>query len=510
MTTEPPAGLTRRNTARGRPRTNGSVQCSRCGRAAGRARATWPEGKICGPCFTLATRTRGTCPDCGQHRLLPGPPSGEGGPRCAPCAGIHHDFHCTRCGHEGEFYRRGICARCALRDDLTALLLTNPDDPKSAARLINVLCEAERPESVITWKRSPRVQALLASLSSGQTPLTHEGLDSHSDSAGRAAEHLRALLMHHELLPQRDPYLSRFETWIDDKLRALPAEVAKPIEQFAKWHHLRRIRVMATPDSTARGPVHAAKQEITETIKFLGWLWQTHQRTASTSTQQDVDTWLSTGPTTRKAIRTFFVFAKKTGTNTRVEIGHYKAKSRPAITQEERLAWLREMLTGNSESPPYRVAGILLLLYAQPLVRVAALRSDAISVNDNTGTLSITLGTHPVPVPQPFAELLTQYLQNRPNLRTGSGSDSPWLFPGTRTGQHLHPNTIMDRLRSLGLELRGARNTALDEHLSAAPPPLVADALGFSHQVAFLHSEASAQPWARYADLKANHNVPPS
>lgn len=316
--------------------------------------------------------------------------------------------------------------------------------------------------------------------------------------------------MHHELLPQRDPYLSRFETWIDDKLRALPAEVAKPVEQFAKWHHLRRIRAMATPDSTARGPVHAAKQEITETIKFLGWLWQTHQRTASTSTQQDVDTWLSTGPTTRKAIRTFFVFAKKTGTNTRVEIGHYKAKSRPAITQEERLAWLREMLTGNSESPPYRVAGILLLLYAQPLVRVAALRSDAISVNDTTGTLSVTLGTHPVPVPQPFAELLTQYLQNRPNLRTGSGTDSPWLFPGTRTGQHLHPNTIMDRLRSLGLELRGARNTALDEHLSAAPPPLVADALGFSHQVAFLHSEASAQPWARYADLKANHNVPPS
>jgi hypothetical protein len=58
-------------------------------------------------------------------------------------------------------------------------------------------------------------------------------------------------------------------------------------------------------------PVHAAKQEITETIKFLDWLWQTHHRTASTCTQQDADTWLTTGPTTRKAIRTFFVLAKK-------------------------------------------------------------------------------------------------------------------------------------------------------------------------------------------------------
>ena len=28
---------------------------------------------------------------------------------------------------------------------------------------------------------------------------------------------------------------------------------------------------------------------------------------------------------------------------------------------------------------------------------------------------------------------------------------------------------------------------------------LVADALGYSHHVAFLHAEKSAEPWARYA-----------
>jgi hypothetical protein len=294
--------------------------------------------------------------------------------------------------------------------------------------------------------------------------------------------------VHHGLLPHQDPYLSRFEAWIEDKLRPLPAEVAKPVEHFAKWHHLRRIRAMATPDKTVQSPVHAAKQEITETIKFLDWLWQTHSRTASTCTQQDVETWLATGPTTRKAIRTFFIFAKKTGTNMRVEIGHYAAKSRPAIPQEQRLIWLKELLTGTSESLPYRVAGTLLLLYAQPMVRIAALRTDAINTNDTTGTITIDLGTHPVPVPQPFAELLSQHLRNRPNLRTASGTESHWLFPGTRAGQHLHPNTIMLRLRGLGIELLGARNTALDEHLSVTPPPLVADAAG--------------EGWSRYVDLR--------
>lgn len=94
-------------------------------------------------------------------------------------------------------------------------------------------------------------------------------------------------------------------------MRPLAAEVAKPVEHFVKWHHLRRIRAMTTQDNTVQRPVHAAKQEITETIKFLDWLWQTHHRTAATCTQQDVDTWLATGPTTRNAIRTFFVFAKR-------------------------------------------------------------------------------------------------------------------------------------------------------------------------------------------------------
>lgn len=212
MTTEQPQGLTPRNTSRGRPRTTGTATCARCGRAAGRTRATWPEGRICGPCFTTATRTHGSCPDCGQHRLLPGPPSAAGGPRCAPCADILHDFHCSRCNTEGEFYRRGICSRCALRDDLNELLLTHGAAQETASKIVDVLCKADRPESIITWKRSPKVQALLVSLSCGETPLTHEGFDAAAESAERPANHLRALFIHHGLLPYQDPHLARFET----------------------------------------------------------------------------------------------------------------------------------------------------------------------------------------------------------------------------------------------------------------------------------------------------------
>jgi hypothetical protein len=113
--------------------------------------------------------------------------------------------------------------------------------------------------------------------------------------------------------------------------------------------------------------------------------------------------------------------------------------------------------------------------------------------------MSITLGRHPTDVPEPFASLLRQHLTTRPNLRTGAGPDSPWLFPSTLAGRHLHPNTVMDRLRDLGVNLLGARNRAIGELVLECPPSLVAKALGYSTQVAFLHADKGAEPWARLA-----------
>jgi hypothetical protein len=38
-----------------------------------------------------------------------------------------------------------------------------------------------------------------------------------------------------------------------------------------------------------------------------------------------------------------------------VQIGFRQAKTTPTITQDQRLAWLKELLAGDSESLPYRV-----------------------------------------------------------------------------------------------------------------------------------------------------------
>ena len=270
-----------------------------------------------------------------------------------------------------------------------------------------------------------------------------------------------------------------------------------PVEQFATWYHLRRLRKASTPGQRSDAATRYAKQEITEAIKFLAWLHSTHQRTVVTCLQQDVNEWLVSGPTTRSKVRNFFAWAKKARLNTSVQIARQQPPPSRAITQEQRLAWLKELLSGEPDSLAYRVTGVLLLLYAQPLTKIAALPIDAVSSTD--GETRILLGQEPIPVPQPFAGLLNTHIRNRPNLSTTGGlAATPWLFPSSRPGRHLGPQFIMKRLRNLGINLLGARDTALQSLVVETPPPLVAELLGYSNNVTQLHAEIAAQPWAAY------------
>lgn len=487
-----------RSVSRGRPRvTTGAIECSRCHRMANRMRVYWPGEQLCNSCFYTAMRTHGLCPICGHDGVLPGRRSRtDSRPVCLTCAGIPGNFTCTTCQCEGEMYRRGQCARCALRDDLCTILLHHPADPAAMATLIEVLCGVDRPESILTWKRNIQVLQLLGGITSGAIPLTHEGLT--AAGPGRHVDHLRSLLQHHGLLPQRDEHLARFEIWLAAKLDPIDSPTIRtPVEQFATWHHLRRLRSESKPGQSSDGPVRAAKQEVTETIKFLNWLEHTHQRTIADCTQQDVDEYLTSGPTTRHLIRTFFVWAKRSRLNVAVQIGFRQAKTTPTITQDQRLAWIKELLTGDSETLPYRIAGILLLLYAQPLTKIAALQSTAISYAD--GETRIALGKEPIPVPEPFASQLNYHRHNRPNLRTAGGAiGTPWLFPSSRPGRHIDPQAVMQRLRALGVNLLGSRNTALQQLVSEIPAPLVAEMLGYSDRVTQRHAAEVGRTWAEY------------
>jgi hypothetical protein len=151
---------------------------------------------------------------------------------CLLCAGIESNYTCSTCGTEGEIFRKGQCARCVVRHDLTVLMVHDAADPAAMSTIVGILCDVDRPESIYTWKRSPKIQELLTGLSSGQIPLTHDGLD--NLGGGRHVGHLRSVLEHHGLLPPRDEPLARFESWLASKLDAITQpSVRNAVEQFA-------------------------------------------------------------------------------------------------------------------------------------------------------------------------------------------------------------------------------------------------------------------------------------
>lgn len=137
------------------------------------------------------------------------------------------------------------------------------------------------------------------------------------------------------------------------------------------------------------------------------------------------------GPSTRHTARTFLVWAARNHRTT-LTIPHRSARSSPALGQDQRITWIRLLLTDPVESSTYRLAGLLLLLYAQPLTRIAALRTA--DVTDTEHGLTLRLGDDHAPVPEPFAELTREHLADRPNLRH-IHTDSPACSPaGPRAG----------------------------------------------------------------------------
>ncbi len=145
----------------------------------------------------------------------------------------------------------------------------------------------------------------------------------------------------------------------------------------------------------------------------------------------------------------------------------------------------------------YRLAAVLLLLYAQPLTRISRLRLDDVQITGDTATLRLC--DTPAELPAPVAQLLAQHLRTRPNTNTAANADSPWLFPGYRPGQPLHASYLSRRVRDAGVPLLPGRNSALRQLVLDMPPAVAARSLGYSPTVAEAHARNAGATWASYA-----------
>lgn len=474
--------------------------CARCF-GAYELGAIWPEGRVCQYCYRAAMRTNGTCATCGHKGVLPGL-TADGLPTCRECSHISLNVDCRECGLEGEIYRAGRCWRCELRREAEALL-TPPGSPERVElrALVEAIATMERPNSGVTWIRQTHVKPLLASLGRGEIPLSHDALDGLPKS--RTIEHLRGLLVEHDALPPRDRYLTEFKQW--SELR--PAMVVdkssrRVIEQYLRWHQMRRLQKGARTHGTVKlGLFLSVKQATTVAIGFLNYLSE-RDVALSELDQHTVDDWFGSGPSTRALVEDFLYWAQSHRHTPSVSIPRRVRYRSDELGQSGRLAILGKLLQDQGAPLGTRVAGGLVVLFAQPVVKTAAMKLDQIRALPG-GELELLFAKDWVPVPDAFAVLLDRWIGARSNLQTAAHRNSPWLFPGRGPGSHLQAGALSQLLDAAGISARQAKAAAWRDLVQTVPPALLSRAFGITAQTAETYADLGGSRYSRYAALKA-------
>jgi hypothetical protein len=116
--------------------------------------------------------------------------------------------------------------------------------------------------------------------------------------------------------------------------------------------------------------------------------------------QADIDQWLRTGPSAILA-RDFLSWASSRGYCRRLEIPVLSRTTGAAISQDQRWALAARLLNDTALDPMDRIAGCLLLLYGQPLSRIAAMTTSQVACRGHDTFLTSAATTSSCPARSP-------------------------------------------------------------------------------------------------------------
>lgn len=174
---------------------------------------------------------------------------------------------------------------------------------------------------------------------------------------------------------------------------------------------------------------------------------------------------------------------------------------------EERWHQAKRLLHDETLDTGDRVAGLLLVLYAQRPAVISRLSID--DVITSNGAIRLRLGPTPVVLPEPLANLTQGLVANRHGRAVlGDQGTSPWLFPGGQPGRPISADRLGHRLRLIGIRPAQARSTAMFQLASELPAAILARMLGIHIKVAVQWQQASAGDWAAYAADISRRNRP--
>lgn len=481
-------------------------RCARCGQQRHSA-AELGEGRICQACYSKALAAKGSCPGCGNVRRLltyPGHPDAI----CADCAGIPARRVCRDCGSEDSLYAAGRCPPCSLTIRLDDVL-----GPPAAPRrrelepLRDALHAVTPAGSALDWlHRSKSAKILRTILSSNEIELTHDTLDALPPS--NETRFLDYLLTATGVLGERDPALARLETWINRTLDASTHDAAdlRALRTWLTWAVLPRRR--RGPAMTDAG-VNAVKRPVHAVLTLLAWLEEQDAGLVDLD-QPCLDEWITSTTESYSDARPFLLWATRRHLAGPLTLPP-RATSRRRPIQPADWDLSRRLLhdplpePGTPERPAQlrlRIAGLLVLLYAQPVSRISRLTLDRITARGAT-TVELSLGATAITAPPALAALITTHLAERRYLSAVQPAQDPgWLFPGASPGRPISPAAFAVQLRRGGVHTDTARPAALLHLASSMPAAVLADLLGISIRTATQLTDTTGLSWARYVGTR--------
>ncbi len=414
---------------------------------------------------------------------------------------------CRTCGVEDCLWHQGECSACALLTRLDGLLgdrAANGMQP-----LFDRLIEIDEPRGVLDWltRRGSSAQ-VIARFAHGELPLDHAAFD--QLPAGRSSWFTERLLVTAGVLPSRDPVLARFERWCDDRLATVAdAADARLLRRFVTWQLIRPLRDRANQGPLSDAIINGSKMRLVAADRFLVWLREERQRVLAGCTQPDVDAWANGSYRSWHQTRSFLSWARRQRLVADLEFPSRRAPTSPVIVNDDARWQLARRLLHDDDIPgDIRVAGLLVVLYAQPVTRLVLLTTGHVTVDG--GAVAIKLSRTPIRLAEPLAGHLTALTaRRRPHSVGQLHGPTPWLFPGHMAGRPTHATAMSDRLRRYGVSPSQHRVSALAHAASTMPAAIVADLLGVNIATATRWAELTGRSWADYvAHRPAPHPNP--
>jgi hypothetical protein len=267
--------------------------------------------------------------------------------------------------------------------------------------LFTALTTQKHARSARTWLvRNPAAAQLLTGIAQGTKPLDHTSFTNHPSA--RKVAFLPELFVEHGLIEPFNKDIETYQDWLEDKLTDAQTGIATMVRLYGRWAHLNRMHQLARTHQSRKGTLLSARQSTTVAIESLEFL-ASRNINPGACRQQDIDDWLASGPTTRALARSFMRWAIEHHHLPNVDFPYRTARTTRIISQEHRIDLIRRTVNGELPlTPADRCAAILLLVFGQPLTRIARLHRDHLTVSG--GIVQLNLNEEQLTIPAPWTQ----------------------------------------------------------------------------------------------------------